>query len=143
MLQIKDLCISMKKDLRPLLSGFSFALNPGDRVAVIGEEGDGKSTLLKLIYDASMVEGYAEWSGQIMKDGLLLGYLSQEVGPKEGALSGYEFCCREPAFLESSPGELSAAAGKLGIPVELFYTDRPVGTLSGGEKVKLRMAPDP
>ncbi len=140
MLQIKDLCISMKKDLRPLLSGFSFALNPGDRVAVIGEEGDGKSTLLKLIYDASMVEGYAEWSGQIMKDGLLLGYLSQEVGPKEGALSGYEFCCREPAFLESSPGELSAAAGKLGIPVELFYTDRPVGTLSGGEKVKLRMA---
>ncbi len=140
MLQIKDLCISMKKDLRPLLSGFSFALNPGDRMAVIGEEGDGKSTLLKLIYDASMVEDYAEWSGQIMKDGLLLGYLSQEVGPKEGALSGYEFCCREPAFLESSPGELSAAAGKLGIPVELFYTDRPVGTLSGGEKVKLRMA---
>ncbi len=48
MLQIKDLCISMKKDLRPLLSGFSFALNPGDRVAVIGEEGDGKSTLLHM-----------------------------------------------------------------------------------------------
>lgn len=59
MLQIKDLSISMRNDLRPLLSGFSFALNPGDRVAVIGEEGDGKSTLLKLIYDASMVEGYA------------------------------------------------------------------------------------
>ncbi len=46
MLQIKDLSISMRNDLRPLLSGFSFALNPGDRVAVIGEEGDGKSTLL-------------------------------------------------------------------------------------------------
>lgn len=140
MLQIRDLSISMKKDLRPLLDGFSFALNPGDRVAVVGEEGDGKSTLLKIIYDEAMVEGYAEWSGQVMKDGLLLGYLGQEVGPEDGELSGYEFCCREPAFLESSPGELSAAAGKLGIPVELFYTDRPVGTLSGGEKVKLRMA---
>lgn len=140
MLQIRDLSISMKKDLRPLLSGFSFALNPGDRVAIIGEEGDGKSTLLKIIYDESMAESYAEWSGQILKDGLLLGYLSQEVGPQEGALSGYEFCCREPAFLESSPGELAAAAGKLGVPVELFYTDRPVRTLSGGEKVKLRMA---
>lgn len=140
MLQIRDLSISMRKDLRPLIEGFSFALNPGDRVAVVGEEGDGKSTLLKVIYDAEMVEGYAEWSGQVLRDGLLLGYLEQEVGPGDGALSGYEFCCKEPAFLESSPGELAFAAGKLGVPVELFYTDRPVGTLSGGEKVKLRMA---
>lgn len=140
MLQIKDLSISMKKDLRPLLSGFSFALDPGDRVAVIGEEGDGKSTLLKIIYDESMAGEYAEWSGQVMKDGLLLGYLGQEVSPQEGALSGYEFCCREPAFLESSPGEISSAAGKLDVPLELFYTERPVCTMSGGEKVKLRMA---
>ena len=140
MLQIRDLSISMKKDLRPLIEGFSFALDPGDRVAVVGEEGDGKSTLLKVIYDAEMVEGYAEWSGQVLRDGLLLGYLEQEVGPGDGALSGYEFCCKEPAFLESSTGELAFAAGKLGMPVELFYTDRPVGTLSGGEKVKLRMA---
>lgn len=140
MLQIRDLSISMKKDLRTLLEGFQFALNPGDRVAIVGEEGDGKSTLLKIIYDETLVEGYAEWSGQVLKDGLLLGYLAQEVGPEEGALSGYEFCCREPAFLESSPGELATAAGKLGVPLELFYTDRPVGALSGGEKVKLRMA---
>lgn len=102
MLQIRDLSISMRKDLRPLIEGFSFALNPGDRVAVVGEEGDGKSTLLKVIYDAEMVEGYAEWSGQVLRDGLLLGYLEQEVGPGDGALSGYEFCCKEPAFLESS-----------------------------------------
>ncbi len=140
MLQIKDLSISMRKDLRPLLEGFSFALGPGDRAAIVGEEGDGKSTLLKVIYDGEMAEGYAEWSGQVMKDGLLLGYLGQEVGPEDGALSGYEFCCKEPAFLESSPGEIASAAGRLGVPPELFYTDRPVGTLSGGEKVKLRMA---
>lgn len=140
MLQIRDLSVSMRKDLRLLIEGLSLALGAGDRVAVIGEEGDGKSTLLKVIYDAGMVEEYADWSGQVLKEGLLLGYLSQEVGPEEAGLSGYEFCCREAAFLESSPGELAAAAGKLGVPVELFYTDRAVGTLSGGEKVKLRMA---
>ncbi len=140
MLQIKDLSIVMKKDLRPLLQGFTFALNAGDRVAIIGEEGDGKSTLLRLICHPEAAEGYAEYSGSVQTGGMLLGYLPQEVTAEEGALSGYAFCCREPAFLESSPGELAAAAAKLRFPQELFYTDRPVASLSGGEKVKLRMA---
>ena len=140
MLQIRDLNVTMKKDLRPLLRDFRLALNPTDRVAIIGEEGDGKSTLLKLIYDPSLVEEYVEWSGEVQRQGLLLGYLSQEVGQEEAQLSGYQFCCQEEAFLESSPGELASAAAQLRFPKELFYTDRPVNSLSGGEKVKLRMA---
>ena len=51
MLQIQNLTITHKKDLRELVRDFSFCLNPGDRAALIGEEGNGKSTLLKLIYD--------------------------------------------------------------------------------------------
>ena len=47
----------MKKDLRQLLKGFTFALQPGDKAALIGEEGNGKSTLLKLLYDPALVEG--------------------------------------------------------------------------------------
>lgn len=140
MLQIKGLTITMRKDLRTLIENLNLALNPGDKLAVIGEEGDGKSTLLKLLYDETLVDSYADWSGTVQKDGMLFGYLSQEVGPNEGRLTGYEFCCQDPAFLESSPRELSQAAAELGFPVELFYTDRPVASLSGGEKVKLRMA---
>ncbi len=51
MLQIKELTITYKKDLRNLISGLSFVLNPGDKAAIIGEEGNGKSTLMKLLYD--------------------------------------------------------------------------------------------
>ena len=68
MLQIRDLNLSMKEDLRQLLKGFTFSLNPGDKAAVIGEEGNGKSTLLKLLYDEALVEDYAEWSGAVQKD---------------------------------------------------------------------------
>ena len=46
MLQVKNLNIYHKKDLRPLAANLSFTLNDGDRAAIIGEEGNGKSTLL-------------------------------------------------------------------------------------------------
>ena len=51
MLQVKNLTITHKKDLTTLVEGLSFVLAPGDRAAVIGEEGNGKSTVLKLLYD--------------------------------------------------------------------------------------------
>ncbi len=140
MLQIQSLNLSMRKDLRELLRDFTFSLNPGDKAAVIGEEGNGKSTLLKLIYDETMVEGYAEWSGTVRKNGLILGYLAQELPAEDKEKTAYEFCCEESAFLDSSPKELADAATELGFPQELFYSDRPMAALSGGEKVKLRMA---
>ena len=47
MLQTRNLTITMKKDLRDLLRDFTFSLNPGDKAAIIGEEGNGKSTPAK------------------------------------------------------------------------------------------------
>lgn len=47
MLQIKNLSIIHKKDLCVILNDFSCVLNDGDKAVIIGEEGNGKSTLLK------------------------------------------------------------------------------------------------
>lgn len=140
MLQIQHLNISMKRDLRALLNDFTFSLNPGDKAAVIGEEGNGKSTLLKLIYNDALIDEYTEWSGIIQKDRMILGYLSQELQKADKEKSAYEFCCEEEAFLESSAKELADAATQLHFSTGLFYSDRPMKTLSGGEKVKLRIA---
>ena len=46
MVQVKNLTIRHRKDNRVLLEDFSMVLNPGDKAAIIGEEGNGKSTLL-------------------------------------------------------------------------------------------------
>lgn len=47
MLQIKNLNLTHKKDLRVILSEFNLVLNKGDKAVIIGEEGNGKSTLMK------------------------------------------------------------------------------------------------
>ena len=139
MLQIRHLQVTMKKDLRPLLEDLNFTLQPGDKAAIIGEEGNGKSTLLKLLYDPALAQPYAEWSGEIHREGMLLGYLPQELPPEARELTAYEFCCQSPGFLDSSPKEQARAAAQLGFSPDLFYADRQMRTFSGGEKVKLQL----
>ena len=48
MLQIKKLNLTHKKDLRVILDDFNLVLNDGDKAVIIGEEGNGKSTLIKV-----------------------------------------------------------------------------------------------
>lgn len=139
MLQLKNVSITYKKDLRVFISKLSLVLNPGDKAALIGEEGNGKSTLMKLIYDERLVEDYIEFSGEIIRNGSVLGYLKQELDGQDKELSVYEFLTQEPGFYEMDGKELAKLANKIGLPVELLYSDQRVETLSGGEKVKLQM----
>ncbi len=140
MLQIKNLTIIHTKDSRVLLKDFSLVLNEGDKAAMIGEEGNGKSTLLKLIYDERMVEDYIEYSGEIIRNNSCIGYLAQELTLEEKTLSVYEFMCRMPTFFELTPKELAEAARKLNISAELFYEEQKMSELSGGEKIKVQLA---
>ena len=140
MLQVKNLTVTHKKDLTTLIEGLSFTLSPGDRAAVIGEEGNGKSTLLRLLYDPASVEPYAEWGGEIVDQGLRKGYLAQELSPDELALPVWAFCQTVPAFEGADPKALDRAARQVGLDAALFWDDRPLSTLSGGERVKLRLA---
>ena len=140
MLQIKNLSVTHKKDLRPLLENFSFSLNAGDKAVIISEEGNGKSTLLKLIYDPGLVEGYAEYTGEILTGSTLLGYLPQEFPRECKEQTIYSYCMAAPAFSEVNPGDLAAIAARLRLPKDIFYSDQLCGTLSGGEKIKLQIA---
>ena len=76
MLKINNLTI-ISSSGRKLIEDFSFVLNEDDKIALIGEEGNGKSTLLKLLAGES-VEGYASFSGTIERDGRV-GYLPQHM----------------------------------------------------------------
>ncbi|MBQ9120632.1 MAG: ABC-F family ATP-binding cassette domain-containing protein [Lachnospiraceae bacterium] len=139
MLQVKNLTIAHKKDLREITKEFSFVINDGDKAAMIGEEGNGKSTVLKLLYAPELVEDYVEWSGTIVRDNIVAGYLAQELSVEEKGMTVYEFMCAEPAFFDVDAGELAHITAQLGIAAELPYAEQPVGALSGGEKIKVQL----
>ena len=139
MLQINHLTIRHARDLRPLLEDFSFTLNAGDRAAIIGEEGNGKSTLIKLIADPSLVEGYAEYSGEIATGGARVGYLPQELPAADRDLTVYDYFSALPCFFELTPREVADTLRALRLPGDFCYGEQRVGTLSGGEKVKLQL----
>ena len=140
MLQVKNLTITHKKDNRVLLDKFNLILNDSDKCAIIGEEGNGKSTLLKLIFNEELVDDYVEVSGEIIRNNSVIGYLAQELTADEKEKTIYEFMCELPLFFELTPQELSDAARRLKLTVELFYSEQKMGELSGGEKIKLQLA---
>lgn len=140
MLQIKNLNILHKKDFRLLLTDFNFGLNKGDKAVIIGEEGNGKSTLLKWIFDPELVEDYAEATGECICTGERLACLPQELPQEDMEKSIYEFFCEDSLIWNQEPKQLHLLARNLGLPTELFYSERKMKTLSGGEKVKLQIA---
>ena len=86
MLEIKDLTISISD--RYLIKNLNLILNNGDKLAIIGEEGNGKSTLLKSILD---ICEYAEIRGNINLKGNRIGYLEQSISTDKLDKSVYEF----------------------------------------------------
>jgi len=139
MVQIKNLSITHKKDLRVILQDFSCALKEGDKAVIIGEEGNGKSTFLKWLYDPGLIEGYAEAAGERIVSGERLAYLPQELQKEDAGRTVYEFFSEEACFLEKTPRELGKLAKDFHVPQEFFYGEQLMGTLSGGEKVKAQL----
>lgn len=61
--------------LSALLDGVNLSLQRGDRVCVVGRNGEGKSTLLRLLAGEILPD-----SGEMtQRDGLITGYLTQEI----------------------------------------------------------------
>ena len=140
MLQVKNLTVTHRKDLRCLIKDFSWTLRPGDKAVIIGEEGNGKSTFLKLLYDKNLVEDYVEYSGEIIKDHCRIGYLPQEMPQDCMEMTVLQYFEQFPMFYDCEWGMLARTAGILGFPPDFYYWSKQVGKMSGGEKVKLSLA---
>ena len=139
MLQIKGLNLTHKKDFRVILEDFNLVLNDGDKAVIIGEEGNGKSTLMKWIYNPALVEDYIEASGERILGKERLSYLPQDLPEEEKGKTVYEFFSEEEQFWNQTPKDLAMLAGKFKMPGDIFYESKKMRNLSGGEKIKVQL----
>ncbi|HJD23300.1 MAG TPA: ATP-binding cassette domain-containing protein [Firmicutes bacterium] len=131
-LEIQHLTLTLRKSGRVLLKDFSLTLSPGDRAVIIGEEGNGKSTLLRAIAAPESLDGYCEMTGSIRREGLQIGYLEQELPSALYAQSAASFFAGTDIYQALTP-----RLWKLDFDPALLESGQAMGSLSGGEKVKL------
>ena len=80
MIKINHLTITQNKDLRDLVSDLNITIQDGEKVAIIGEEGNGKSTLLRALMGEALPDFTIK--GDIQSDLQSLTYIPQHL-PEE------------------------------------------------------------
>lgn len=144
MLILKHVTIRDLKN-HTLVEDLSFSLGSKDKLAIIGEEGNGKSTLLKAIYNTKLIEEYTSINGIIDKDYTQIGYLSQRLPTAWMNQSILDYLLKDTPYDDiaweryNDLADYEALCVELRIPISLFHSTQSISTLSGGEKVKLQL----
>ena len=149
-LAVNDLCWGPKG--RPILTGIGFTLPRGGRLAIVGRNGAGKSSLLRCLYRVNRPN-----AGRVLLDGADIWQMSgrafagkvatvlQEM-PADFGLSAGEIVELGRLPHRASPFAGTAAADRHAVGATMArlgigpLASRPFATLSGGEKQRVMLA---
>ena len=118
---------------RPVLRGLNLRIDPGERVALLGANGNGKSTFARLLADLLPPE-----RGTVTRARrLAVGYFAQhQIDTLEPAGTAFSHLAR--LMPDAAPARVRARLGAFGFGRE--KADVAVAALSGGEKARLNLA---
>ncbi len=125
--------VAVGYDGTPVLSGLDFRLDNDDRIALLGANGNGKSTLIKLLAGRLQPQ-----SGRVNKSGKLsVGYFAQHQADELDLEASplVELSRKRPGDTEQ---QWRAHLGRFGFSQERAKTK--IENLSGGEKARLLFA---
>lgn len=124
--ELRDVTIAYGRE--PVCQHISFAIRQGERIALQGANGCGKSSILKLICGQEIPYTGEFWRG----NGLKISYVSQDASNLRGSLSDL---ARSSGTEESL---LLAMLAKLDVPK--LQTEKDLSSLSAGQKKKVLLA---
>ncbi len=125
--------ISKNYGMKQLLDGVSVYLNEGDRLGIIGINGTGKSTLLKILAGAS----HPDSGNMSMKPDLQISYLPQDPEMDDENTVIEQVLSDMPSeYREVHEYEAKTMLNKLGIN----DFSAKIGTLSGGQRKRVALA---
>jgi len=128
--------VSLAFGEKVLLSGVDWHLGPGDRVGIVGVNGAGKSTVLRLLVGEQQPDTGRVVVGQTVKPA----YLSQEVAELDPMLRVLEAVEQVAKVVDLGGGKTigaSSLADRFGFTGNAQWTR--VGDLSGGERRRLQI----
>ena len=129
--ETKDLIVTAP-DGRRILDGVDLTITSGERIALIGSNGSGKSTYVKTLLGLQSMEHSGE---VVMGPSVKVGYLPQIISFENDNQTLLECFKYETAVHEQRARQILAAFQ--------FYKDdvnKMVKNLSGGERIRLRLA---
>ncbi|HHG7583840.1 TPA: ATP-binding cassette domain-containing protein, partial [Streptococcus pneumoniae] len=71
---MKDLSFSYSKDSAPVIENLNLTIEPGQRIALVGQSGSGKSTLSKILSGLYKID-----TGKILFDGVNINQIDKKI----------------------------------------------------------------
>ena len=117
----------------PILTGLDMRIDPDDRIALLGSNGNGKSTFAKLLAGRLELMAGHQHRAAKLKVGFFAQHQIEEMMPEESA-----FAHMARVMPNARDLEVRNRLGRFGFSGDAAFTK--VGRLSGGERARLNLA---
>ena len=145
MVEVRNFNIKLRNSDRYLLKNFNLILNNKDKAAIIGEEGNGKTTFIKSLISNKDILEYVDVEG-IINIPKNIGYLEQSLNELWLERELREFFLKDNPDLNENYEiyddykKTVEVFNSLRLDLDLLESERKISTFSGGEKVKFQLA---
>lgn len=133
---LKNFSIYLPAADRYLVRDLSFSLQPQDKCALIGEEGNGKSTLLALMQGQDL-SSYVQVTGDLDREGAFIARLPQSLSAEDLKKDPGTFLWEQFPDFDLDYGLFYRLLDELKLDEGLLHSSVSLGQLSGGERIKI------